>query len=851
MKKFFITYTFFLLFSLWTNDIFSQIPDTLTADTLATDSLVATTDTLDSDSLKTSENSDFKAPVFYKAQDSIVFFLEDKTTLFYNNVEVKYEDIDLKSGKVKINWNTKIIEAQGIKDSTDTLRQTPVFKDKKDVYYAEKIKYNFETKKGIIIYARTQQGEDVIYGDTVKRNPDKTFFIKDGVFTTCDAQPPHFYIKSSKLKIVPGKKVISGPLLMYVGGIPLPVILPFGYFPQSQGRTSGIVFPTFGESAQRGFFARQFGYYWGASDYFDAFFNADLFTLGGWRFGVISNYKKRYALQGRIQLDYSLQKYNEKFDPDYQEQKTFFIRWNHNHTLTPNDKIQANVNAGSSTFLQFNSYQTTDYLRTQLQSSVTYQKRFVRSPWNLTAGATHSQQLQTRDITISFPNIFLARARWFPFKSQKSLKKRWYEKVGIAYSTNFTNKLSVKDSNLFLPTIGDSLQYGLKQNTTTSMNLKILNYFTLSPSLNFAEIWYPWEIEKSYVLRDSSYVLENRRIYRFTPVRDFRGNVNLATQVYGIFQRSRKWAFRHTLNPVLGYSYKPDFSDPTWKVYKKVVHPLTSDTLIYSKVEGGVFGGPAAGEISALNLALNNRYEVKFLKSEYAKGDSALPTNPKDAYKYITLLDNLGIFASYNFAADSMNLSEIRFNARNYILNTFNTNINLSLNPYALDSSGRVINEFYWNTDKKLGRWTNINITLGASLRNLHEFFLASDTEKQTQKSDYEEFAWKWDLNFNYMFTYSRPAFEIRRTQSLRFGGNFSPTPSWRLSFNSGYDFNTKKLSFTTLTLHRDLHCWEMNITVIPFGIRKSYFLTLQVKASSLRDLKITKRRDWQDRVSF
>ncbi len=836
---------------MWINFAFSQITDTLRTDTLKIDSLVASTDTLVSDTLKKQKSGDFKAPVFYKAQDSIVFFLDKKNTLLYNKVEVKYEDTELQAGKVKINWNTKIIEAEGIRDTSDSLRQTPVFKDKKDTYYAKKIKYNFETKKGIIAEARTQQGEDIVYGEIVKRNPDKTFYIKDGIFTTCDAQPPHFYIKSSKLKIIPGKKVISGPLLMYIGGIPLPVIIPFGYFPQSQGRTSGIVFPTFGESAQRGFFARQFGYYWGASDYFDAFFNADIFTLGGWRIGVISNYTKKYFLQGNIQIDYSLQKYNERYDPDYQEQRTFFVRWNHNQTLTPNDKIQANVNAGSSTFLQFNSYQTTDYLTTQLQSSVTYQKRFVRSPWNLTAGATHSQQLQTRDVSISFPNIFLARARWFPFKSSKSIKKRWYEKIGIAYSSNFTNKLSVKDSNLFLPTISDSLQYGLKQNTTTSLNLKVLNYFTLSPSLNFAEIWYPWEIEKYYVLRDSSYVLENRKIYGFTPVRNFQGNVNLTTQVYGIFQRSRRWAFRHTLNPVIGYSYKPDFSDPTWKVYKQVVHPVTSDTLIYSKTEGGVFGSPTAGETSSLNFSLNNRYEAKFLKPEYARGDSALPSNPKDAYKYITLLDNLGIFASYNFAADSLKLSTIRINARNYILNTFNTNINLTLNPYALDSVGRILNRFYWNTNKKIGRWTNINITLGASLRNLHKFLIASEKENKKTKSEYEAVDWKWDLNFNYIFTYSRPAFAINRTQSLRFGGNFSPTKNWRLSFNSGYDFTTKKLSFTTLTLHRDLHCWEMNITVIPFGIRKSYFLTLRVKASSLQDLKITKRRDWQDRVSF
>ncbi len=842
MKKILLTIYLCLIFChSWKT--FGQVADS--TNITVQDSVI--TDTLAIDSTK--KQSDFDAPVNYQAQDSIIFMIQNKTSYFYNQVKIEYQDMNLSAGFVLIDWAKNLIIAKGIKDTSDSLVQTPVFKDNKDTYYAEKIKYNFITKKGIIFLAKTKQNEDIIFGEAVKRNPDKTFYIKNGYFTTCDANPPHYIIKSKKLKVIPGKKVISGPLLMEISGVPIPLILPFGYFPQSKGRTSGFVFPTFGEAAQRGFFARNFGYYYGKSDYYDLFINADIFSKGGWRIGTVSRYKKRYKLSGNIDVNYSLQKYNEKTDPDYQENRSFFVRWNHNQTITPNDKFTANVNAGSSNFLRFNSYQTTDYLRTQLQSSITYQKRFVRSPWNLTAGATHTQQLQTRDVTINFPNIFLARSRLFPLKKLGKKTNTWYQKIGISYSSNFINRVSVKDSNLFLPTtFSDSMKYGIKQQSSVSTNIKLLNYLTLTPSFNYLELWYPWEIEKQFVFRDSVYVLETKRIKKFTPVRQFNTGASLSTQLYGIFQRSRKWALRHTLNPSISYNYKPDFSKSNWNFYKEVVNPTTGEKIKYSKTEDGIFGSPSAGEINAISLAINNRYETKIMKKIYARGDSAMPSNVKEAYNYYTLFDNIGIFSSYNFAADSLNLSPVRLNARTMLVNTLNLNADFTLNPYAIDSTGKVINKFYWNTNKKIGRWTQINFTAGASVRNLGE--LLKGKQDKNKNSPYEEFDWKWDFSFNYVFTYSRPAFEIYRTQSLRFSGTFSPTRNWRLSFNSGYDFTTEQLSFTTFTLHRDLHCWEMDMTIIPFGLRKSYYLTLRVKAASLRDLKITKRRDWQDRIT-
>ncbi len=797
-------------------------------------------DTLQKD---TSVTSPLDAPVYYKAADSIVFFLDSQQVYLFNQGQLQYKDLQLESGYIFIDLRRNLIEASGVWDTAgDSLAQTPVFKDAQETYYAQGMRYNMKTRRGIIFNGRTQQGTDFIYGQRVKRMPQGFFFVQKGQFTTCDANPPHYYIRATKLKVIPGKQVISGPLYMVIADVPIPLILPFGYFPQAQGRTSGFIFPTFGESAQRGFFARGLGYYWGKSEYFDLLLDADLFTLGGYRAGARLRYKRRYRYDGTLSLQYSLQRYNEPDDPDYQENRNFFVQWQHQQQINPKTRFNANVNAGTSSFLRLNSYQEQDYLTTQLQSSITLHHSFYRSPWYFTLGATHAQQLRTRDLSITFPSFFLSRSRMYPFKG-KVTKNRWYERIGITYALNAQNQLSIKDTNLFRSRIQDSMRYGIRHQIQIAANWKLFRYFSLAPSLSMREYWYPWEIEKFYLQQDSLWVLTTKRIYRLTAVRDFQWNVPLSTRIFGIWQSKskRRWALRHVMTPSIGWQYKPDFSKPNFQVFREVIHPTTQQKLLYSKVEQGIFGGPSAGEIQAITFQILNQYEIKYLKRVFVDSDS-MPPNPKDRYKYQRLLDNLSVSTSYNFAADSLRLSPLQFNARTLIQGIFNLNVDATLHPYALADSGDYpINRLEWEVHRRIGRWTAFNFTLGAPI---HQLF-----PQKSEKNNRYRFPYQWNLQFNFVYTYSKPARTIVQTRSLRFNGTLQPSRYWKISFSSGYDFDQEQFTFTTFNIHRDLHCWELIMTVVPFGIRRSYFLTIQVKAPSLRDLKITKRRDWQDRI--
>lgn len=835
-------------FFLWIGSLCSQHPEkTDTFDirlSVSPDSILTDTSSLGSNDVEREGSTEeaFQEPIYYQAKDSILFFPKEKKIFLYNESEIQYEKMRLKAGIIEIDWHTQLVKAYpyAYDSLKDTLLQRPIFSDEKGDYIADSLMYHLQTKRGYIEHIETKQGTDVIYGKIVKREAEGSFYVKDGIFTTCDANPPHYYIKATKLKVLPQDKIISGPLYMVAMGVPIPVVIPFGYFPQARGRTSGFLFPVFGEALDRGFFARNFGYYWGKSDYVDFLFTADLFSKGGFRVGVLSRYKKRYFWNGECNIDYSIQRYNEPEDPDFQENRTFFIRWNHQQTLSTQTKLSANVNAGSSTYLRFNSYQAQDYLTTQLQSSIILNHQFPHSLWYAVIGATHTQQLQTRLITINAPNLFISRPRFYPFKSRRGVyKDRWYERIGVNYAATFNNQVAVRDSNLFLPTtLRDSLRYGLKQSIQANVNFKILKYFTLTPTFSYNEYWYASRIQKRFVdLGDTQYV-EKDTFRTFTPVRDFQWNTQMATTLYGTIQKAN-WGFRHTMIPSLGFQYKPDFSEAHWGFYKEVQVDTTGEMQKYSIVEDGLFGGPSQGEIQAIHLNILNQYQMKFLKKEIRQNPDTLVQNPKDKFHYVTLFDNIGISTSYNFAADSLQLAPFQFVARTLIIGRLNFNFQAVLSPYMLDSLGRVVNRTYVGSGEgKIGRWTQANLNLGAPLEKLFPF----DPIR-------EYLGWEWSLSFNYIYTYSKPAFQAIETQSLTLSGNLKFTSHWNITFNTGYDFTNEKMTFTTINIYRDLHCWEMTLSFVPFGPRKSYFLTIQVKAPSLRDLKITKRRDWQDRL--
>lgn len=805
------------------------------------------------DSVKYS--SAFDAKVQYTARDSIVFDLKSNKLYLYGDAHLVYTDMDLKADKIWIHMDESLIFAEGSwVDSTDSFIGNPVFKDGADTYLVEKMAYNYKTKKGRIAYAKTNNNGDIMMLDTAKVLPDKSFFVKDGKFTTCDADTPHFHISSKRMKVVPNDQVISGPLKMVIEGVPLPIILPFGFFPFSSKRKSGIILPTYGESANRGFFLRGMGFYWAISDYIDFKITADIFTLGGYNLSLVSNYNKRYVAQGNFELTRSYQVLNEKTDPDYSTQTTNFVRWTHNQTFSPTARLTSNVRFGTQTFLRNTSYNVSDYLQSNLNSSIAYQKSFPNSPFSLSASFNADQNLQTGENSISLPNVAVNMARINPLKRKNRVGDvKWYEQIGVSWNADVKNQINLPDSLLFLPDQWKNFRNGMSQNLNISNGFKILKYINISPSVYLREFWYLKSIEKDKIailknneLVDSVFNVQN---YGFKTGREFGANLALNTNIYGVSPAmgKSKMQFRHTLQPSLGLNYHPDFAENQWGYYKQ--HPTdTTGKIKYSIFEESVIGGPPQGESKTLGFALNNIFEMKRLP--IAKKDSV-----QKEFKRTRLIDNFGVSGSYNFGADSCKLSPIQADFRtNFLDNLINFNARASLDPYAWDTLGARINVWNYDRTKKILRFTQGQITIGTQLRP--ETFKKKDSKTPKKQNNpalqglydsYMDFDIPWTVNANFSLFYVVQPKGFTVTKTINVSGDFNLTPKWKVGYNTGYDFVQKKLTFTNFNISRDLHCWQATFSWIPFGFRQSYLLTIQVKAQTLQDLKLTKRRDWQD----
>lgn len=861
------------------------------------DSIVAPTDTAKTrilDSLKA--NTDIKSTINYKAEDSIVFDITNSTLFMFKKGDLKYEDIGLKSDSIAVNWETNILYAKGLMDSTGKITGQPTLTESESEYSAKEIAYNFKTQRGKVKFVRTQMEDGYIIADVLKKDGNETYYIKDGKFTTCDLDHPHFYIKSKKLKVIPGDKIISGPLMLYIEDFPLPIVVPFGFFPNQSGKRSGVVFPTYGESADRGFFLRDGGYYFAVSDYMDFQVTGDIFSKGGYRLALSSNYNKRYKYFGSVGIEYGVQKFGEKGDPDYNATQNFFVRWNdHQQTITPHLKLTANVQAGTSGYLSNNSYNEREYLTNTLKSNITFNKTFANSPWNAVLNLDHSQNTQTKQIQLGLPNLVVSRSRFFPFKSNKGVSKNaWYEKIGLNYTANLQNSIATPDSflagfllrpklsqNLLTPILSDGdtigfdttqvyanqyIKNGIVQRIPITTNLNLAKYINLSPSINYNEYWYFNTVEKIYNSAEGK--TEDVYLPGFATARDFNASVNASTRLYGIYEFSneRKTHIRHTVLPSLSYTYQPDFGDSIWGYYRTVQSDSLGNTLKYSRFERGIFGGPSNGERQTVNFTLNNQFEMKRLKQEdeieKEKGQDTTSANgPEkkiDPWVRSKLIDNIGVSTNYNFAADSMNLAPFNFNARtSFANNLISFQSSAVLDPYKVDINGRRYNEYLLATSGRLGRLTSFNFAVTASLRSkkrVGEVKAANQVPEDEMahvlyyRDLYVDFSVPWTLNLNYNLRYTNSGINRDTTQTLNLTGDFNLTPKWKLGYTTGYDFSNRDFSYTSLTIYRDLHCWEMSVNWIPFGARKSYNFSINVKSATLKDLKLTRRRDWQDR---
>lgn len=823
--------------------------------------------------------SDLKANIDYKAAEYMILDMKTKKLKLVTNGQIDYEDMKLSADTVVMSWEDNVLTAKGKMDSTGQLSGRPSFEENGQTYRADSMRYNIKSQKGLVFGARTRQGEDYILADAVKKADDNSYYIKNGKFTTCDAEHPHYYIRSKRLKIIPQDKIVTGPLMLVIEDFPLPLILPFGFFPNQTGKKSGIVMPTYGDSDQRGFFLRGIGYFWAINDNFDLLVKGDVFSKGGWGLNASTNYKKRYKYNGNLGLEYGVQIFGEELDPNYRKESSFWVRWNHDQTITPQAKLKANVSAGSTNYLNNYSYNESDYLNNNFKSTVNFQQSFANSPWSLSVNGDHNQNTQSGQVTLVLPSLVVNRSRLFPFKGKNAVGNKWYHKIGMNYTMNLKNQISAPDSLfadiLFKPqdeveivTISDAdtsfnyipgLDYfrnGAIHRIPISTQLNVAKYVNITPSVNYQEYWYIRTTQKEFTNNE----LEEENVYGFATARDFSANVSASTRLYGVFQsknEERKTAIRHTLLPQIGYRYKPDFSDPMWGYFETVQSDTLGNTQTYSRFEDGLFGGPSQGENQNITFSLGNILELKYIPKE-------ADTTSKDPYTRVNLIDNLNIATSYNLAADSLNLSNLTFTARTKVLNNkFSVQVNGAVDPYAVNSEGRKINTFRYTKNGRIGRLSTLGIAFNTSITSKRRTGAESNGPIRTRptriseqewnemeyiRGNYVDFNLPWRLNLAYTLRYSNSGLTRDTTMAVNFNGDFNLSSKWKLGFTSGYDFQAKDFSYTSVTVYRDLHCWEMSMTWIPFGDRRSYNLSLNVKSSTLKDLKLTKRRDWQDR---
>ncbi len=808
---------------------------------VVTDSL-ATDSTPLPDSLVLAE--DFKSKVEYHADDSIVYDLEEGKAYLYNKAWITYEDIRLDADFISIDFNTKVLYSSGWPDSTGRIVGKPVFKQGEDEFKADSIRYNFDTKRGKISEISTRDGDSYIHGEKVKKEPDNTTFIKNGYYTTCDAEHPHYYIKSNRIKVIPNNKVVTGPADMHIMDVPTPVAIPFGFFPNKKGRSSGILFPQYGESQQLGFFLKNGGYYLGLNDHFDLALTGDIYSLGSWRTNAFSNYNWKYRFNGNVSVNYSKTRISRKEFPDYSLEESFFIRWVHTQDAKarPGTSFSANVNAGSSTFYQYNLSSANNYLTNTFNSSIAWSKVWTGRPFNLSASLSHTQNSQTRDISLSVPNIAFNVARRTPFKRASRVgAERWYEKIGIGLTSSFLNSITTKDTLLFKPGSEKNFRYGISHAVPVNTSFTIGKYFTVNPGISYNERWYLQTIRKTWNTETKKVDVDT--IEGFKAGRDFGFNTSVSTRLYGMvqFRAAKIAAIRHVMTPTLGFSWRPDFSENGYGYYKEVQLDTTGRIGKYSIFETGIFGGPGSGKSTLLNFSLDNNFEMKVRQ----KSDST------ETMKKVKLLESLALSGNYNFAADSLNLSVISISGRATILDRISLNLNGAFDPYAVTETGTRINTFEVNKSGKLARFTGGNFSVNFNVTQRKKEY-SSTKGSQSELDDvnrnpdnYLDFKVPFSLSVGYNLYYvNNTGAPDQTTQTLNFNGDLQLTPSWKISYSSGYDFTQKDLSYTSLGIHRDLHCWEMSVNWVPFGFQQNFFFQLNVKSSLLQDLKLTRKND-------
>jgi hypothetical protein len=826
------------------------------------------------------EKGDIETTIKYSAKDSIRMDVVKKIVYLYGNAKINYGDITLTAALISIDWESSLMTANALPDSTGKMTGVPVFLQGGDKYEADEIKYRWDTKKGIIRNIVTQEGEGYVTGDKVKRD-ENAVYIKSATYTTCNLRHPHFYINARKLKVLPDDKVVSGPFNLVVSDVHTPLGFFLGFFPIPKKQKSGIIFPTFGMSAQRGLFLSRGGYYLAVNDYLNVKFMGDVYSNSSWNATLSSDYIVKYKFSGNLGFTYSQMK--NSFSLSEGQQNSFNILWTHRTAMKKNRSFQANVNVYSKRFYSNNSFNPTQLNTNASSSNITYTKTFAGTPFNITVAARQDQNISGTKAIMNFtlPEVNFAMSRIYPFKKKISTGESWYEKINVAYNLSTKYFASNLPLNYGFPATSfytppnasastnersDTLnidssfvevlksgQWGARHTIPVSTTMKVMKYFNLSPTFTFNQYFYDRYLD---YLTDQTPV-KVRVVKGLTSTYDFNFSSNLTTRVYGTyrFRSERLRAIRHTIVPTLNYTFRPDFGDPN-QFNNYELDPSTGRTL--SRFNTFVYGSPSAGKVNSVGFSVTNTIEGR----TKSKKDTVV--------KKVSLVDNISAAGSYNFEAkNKMYLSMIQLSARTRLFKLIDFNLNSTLDPYKYRKDSTVVrgatttiyqtrlNPRSLNVAERsygeFKRSLSFNVSLSANLNPKALKRRPAVVAPQTGNPEldfikanpdlYLDFNIPWNLNVMYNYNYSRIGWQKANTvQTLSLSGDLRITEKWKVAFVSGYDFTRKGISTTSLTITRDLHCWQMSFNVIPFGARQSYFFTINAKSSILQDLKLNKR---------
>ena len=804
----------------------------------------------------------FEDRVNYSSKDSITIDLSLKKVFLYNESKIKYQGIELESGEMSINFKTKSLGAHGIKDSNNNMVQYPIFKEKGTEYRSTNIDYNFDTKKGYIKGVFTKEGEGYLHGEKVKKVDDKTMYISHGKFTTCDLDHPHFSINFSKAKAITQDKIITGPAWFSIMDIPLPLGIPFGYFPFTSTKQSGLLIPTYGYAQNRGYYLRNLGWYFAINDYVDLIAQGDIYTNLSWAVNLRSNYVKRYKYRGNLELRFEENKTGIKNTPSFSSSTDFKLRWTHQQDAksNPNSNFSANVNLVSRSFNQY-AVNVSDYFNNTTTSSIAYSRKLGKK-FNLTANLGESYNINTGSINLDLPSITLSSSQFYPFRKKQSKgKQSWYENISFTYRTSLVNNINTIDTLLFTQEVYRNMRNGMSHSIPIQSSVKILKHFNWTNSINYNERWYLNSTIKQY--NPITDLVDKDTVFGFISNRDVSFNTSLNTRLYGMFAFKKGYikALRHVINPSLSMNFTPDFSDPSLGFYNFYLDKL-GNKVFYSKTEDGMFGSPPRGKSGIVSFNLGNNLEMKV----GSKKDSI-----KNERK-IVLLESFNISTGYDLARDSVNWQPLRITARTTLFQRLVINYSASYTPYVINQSGQLTNEFLYNKEKILfknqnSQWDlNLNWQLNSKKSNTQT---STDNISPTEQT-YSPFAnpnevfgynvdftipWSLNLGLNFSrlssYIVALANYQTNLSSVLSAKGDINLTNKWKIGFTSGYDFINKDFTYTSIDFYRDLHCWEMRMNWIPFGPRAGWNFTIAVKASMLQDLKYEMRDDFRNRIEY